>query len=301
LQYKLSIRFRQLFAHTMLISVIVPFLNEEKHIEGCLNALLHQDRPEGQYELIFVDNGSTDRSAEILRRSSRVRLLAEPERDPYLARNRGIQSARGEILAFTDADCRPDRAWLTVLAEAFLDPGVDVVLGSLLYPPQSSRTLRYLEDYLNLKMDFQFRRLPSECHFGNAGNMAVRTSAFRSFGLFPRLPILGDTELVRHCAGRAVYRGRARVIHEDVRTLGQWLAKQFAYGAMTRRFSNTIPYRPLSLREKTAVARFCMKEAGYAPRQRVQFAVLLAIGLVAYQAGWLRRSRTPPVPADANG
>jgi glycosyltransferase involved in cell wall biosynthesis len=84
----------------MLFSIIVPFLNEERWLPGCLDALDAQTLDRSLFELIFVDNGSTDRSVEIVTTHGGVRLLHEPQRDPYLARNRGIAAACARQIVF---------------------------------------------------------------------------------------------------------------------------------------------------------------------------------------------------------
>ena len=61
----------------MDISVIVPFYNEEGYVEQCVQALLSQDYPKERYEVILVDNNSSDRSAEIVRRYPGIKLLSE--------------------------------------------------------------------------------------------------------------------------------------------------------------------------------------------------------------------------------
>jgi glycosyltransferase involved in cell wall biosynthesis len=94
----------------MIFSVIVPFLNEEQQIEQCIQALLNQTLDTKSYELIFVDNGSTDRSPEIVRKYSAIQLLHETRRDPYLARNRGIHEAKSPWIAIlnNDVELAPD-------------------------------------------------------------------------------------------------------------------------------------------------------------------------------------------------
>ena len=95
-----------------MISVIVPFLEEEEYIERCLKSLIDQDFFRDEYELIFIDNGSTDASAEILRRYSRVILLTEPAGNEYAARNKALELAKCDIIAFTIADYVVERNWL---------------------------------------------------------------------------------------------------------------------------------------------------------------------------------------------
>ena len=87
------------------ISVIVPFYNVEAYIEQCVESVLTTDLT---IELILVDDGSTDRSAEIaeryVRSHSNVRLVHQPHSGPSDARNLGLDVARGEYVAFIDSD-----------------------------------------------------------------------------------------------------------------------------------------------------------------------------------------------------
>lgn len=96
-----------------LVSAIVPVLNDARRLELCLSALDEQSYPADAYEVIVVDNGSDDEDA-IARvvSSHRARLSWEKKPGSYCARNHGLSLARGEIIAFTDADCIPDRDWL---------------------------------------------------------------------------------------------------------------------------------------------------------------------------------------------
>jgi glycosyltransferase involved in cell wall biosynthesis len=100
------------------VSVIVPALNAAATIEPALTALARQDL-ERHYEVIVVDDGSTDGTSALARAAAaiggrwlEVRVLEQPRLGPGPARNRGAQEARGEVLAFTDADCVPTAAWL---------------------------------------------------------------------------------------------------------------------------------------------------------------------------------------------
>src|SRR5262249_18290361 len=118
----------------MIFSVIVPFLNEEPFIEQCIHSLLDQTFDKHRYELIFIDNGSTDRSAEIVQKYITIKLLRESRQDPYLARYRGIEAAQGQYLAFTDADCFVDRHWLDAMRQGLEEFNADIVFGRVRYP-----------------------------------------------------------------------------------------------------------------------------------------------------------------------
>ena len=121
----------------MLISVIVPFLNAARTLPYGLDALAAQNHKD--FELIFVDNGSTDESAGLIRQfqsdhpSLRLTLISESRRGAAAARNAGVRAAQGEWVAFTDADCVPDPYWLADLAATAAQHGeVAAFAGSIL-------------------------------------------------------------------------------------------------------------------------------------------------------------------------
>lgn len=118
-----------------MISVIVPAYNAEKTLPACLDALQNQTVPRHQYEIIVVDDGSTDTTAQVAR-SSVDRLICQENAGPAAARNRGARAAQGDLLLFTDADCAPAPDWIERLTEPFSDlmegdrPGRSPVVGA---------------------------------------------------------------------------------------------------------------------------------------------------------------------------
>ena len=98
-------------------SVVVPAYNEAEFLGGCLDSLLRQDLQD-PYEIIVVDNGSTDCTAEVAR-SRGVTVLHEPRPGVCSARQRGTEEARGEIVVSTDADTVFSDDWLSRIDQAF--------------------------------------------------------------------------------------------------------------------------------------------------------------------------------------
>jgi glycosyltransferase involved in cell wall biosynthesis len=106
------------------ISVIVPAFQASATIERCVKALSAQTLPRDQYEVIVVDDGSTDSTATRARQAgARVIRLAR-NMGPAAARNAGLAIARGEAVVFTDADCEPTEQFLAALTEHLHDPHV---------------------------------------------------------------------------------------------------------------------------------------------------------------------------------
>ena len=96
------------------VSIIIPVYNDCDRLKICLQSLEKQTYPHDQYNIIVVDNGSDDNQDVKNIVASFEQALAIEEKTPgsYAARNRGIASAKGDILAFTDADCIPAPNWI---------------------------------------------------------------------------------------------------------------------------------------------------------------------------------------------
>ena len=112
-----------------MVSIIIPAYNAEKTIGQCLKALLEQSYPADSYEVIVVDDGSTDKTGEIAQ-GYKVRYIRQENQGPAVARNKGTQEAKGEIILFTDSDCVPDVHWAGEMAKSFKDPEIAAVKGA---------------------------------------------------------------------------------------------------------------------------------------------------------------------------
>ncbi len=98
----------------MLVSVVVPAYNEEEYIRSCLESLIYQEHSGFDYEIIVVDGRSADRTREIAREYG-ARVLVQSRRGIAEARQLGFESARGEVIASTDADSVVPSDWLARL------------------------------------------------------------------------------------------------------------------------------------------------------------------------------------------
>jgi glycosyltransferase involved in cell wall biosynthesis len=128
------------------VSVVVAVFNAQQTIRECIQSLLDLNYPKANLELIFVDNGSTDRTPEILSQYQQdIRILHEPKKGPAAARNKGILNAAADIIAFTDSDCVVDRDWLRHLIPPLENPLVGIVGGTILAKRPCSKIERYGE------------------------------------------------------------------------------------------------------------------------------------------------------------
>jgi glycosyltransferase involved in cell wall biosynthesis len=184
------------------VSVVVPFFESARHIAACVESLLAQRDVVGPYEVLMVDNGSPDDSAEIVGRYPEVTLLTEPKRGAYAARNAALRVARAPVIAFTDADCIAHPDWLRSILEGLEEPGTAVLLGHCSYPRDSSSVLNLLGAWENAKADYVIERCQPENRIAYANNMAVRAALFEELGPFEEWPRAADSEWVHRLARR---------------------------------------------------------------------------------------------------
>jgi glycosyltransferase involved in cell wall biosynthesis len=125
------------------VSIIVPVYNGSRTIDALLTSLLALDYPADRCEILIVDNRSTDDTRERILRYP-VTLLEETGiQGSDAARNRGIEAAKGEILAFTDADCVVEPTWLKRLLASHKEPGWGGFSGSTAAYPSSNLFARF--------------------------------------------------------------------------------------------------------------------------------------------------------------
>lgn len=115
------------------LSIIIPVYNAEKTIELCLNSLINQNYDKESYEIICVNDGSTDGTLDILngyRERSNIRIFSQENSGPAKARNVGAREAVGEVILFTDSDCELDKEWISEMVRPFEDSSVNGVQGA---------------------------------------------------------------------------------------------------------------------------------------------------------------------------
>lgn len=223
------------------VSVVVPVLNAARTLAATLGALARLTPP--PLEILLVDNGSADGSRELLeafvagQAGGEVRLILEPRRGASAARNAGIRTARGDVVAFTDADCLPDAAWLEHLVLPFADPTVGAVAGRVTGAPAES-TLELFSTLYTLRSPEtparHARWTPWDGGFPTA-NLAVRRRLLDAVGGFDeRLPFYGeDYDLCAALYARGAtiaYTPAARVAHRHRTTLRSLVRQAYGFG-----------------------------------------------------------------------
>lgn len=178
------------------VSVIVPVYNGRNFLHRSLDALFASDYP--KFEVIVVDDGSTDESAEISRQKGATVMQSERRQSgPAAARNLAAKKAKGEILLFVDADVVVKTDTISKVADRFAkDAEISALFGSYDDKPSEQN---FLSQYKNLQHHFVHQNSNSEASTFWAGLGAVRRDVFLSVGGFDckrfAVPSIEDIEL----------------------------------------------------------------------------------------------------------
>ncbi|MDJ1184801.1 glycosyltransferase [Roseofilum casamattae] len=222
------------------ISVIIPVYNGEEDLPELLDRLQQQTYPSDRLEYLIVDNGSRDRTAEILSSLELPNLkpLSQTEiQSSYAARNVGIKAASYHIIAFTDADCRPQPEWLVNLVQPFANPEIGLSIGEIAALPGTSVLESYADRQETLSQKHTLAN--SYCAYGQTANLAVRRSIFQQVGLFrPYLTTGGDADIcwriLRETQWQYKFVPDAIVQHRHRRTLEELHKQWYRYGKSNR-------------------------------------------------------------------
>jgi len=164
-----------------MISIIIPVLNNERTIRDCLEAILDQGYPRENYEIIIVDNGSTDNSVDIIKEYSVKLLFEKRAHNSYMARNIGIKHAAGDVIVFLDADCIPRENWLMNLTAPFTNIDIGVVAGEV-FGTEPTNLIQGFYSYIDFLN--QENKVEDSIRALGAGNIALRKEIFSLVGLF---------------------------------------------------------------------------------------------------------------------
>lgn len=229
----------------LFISVIIPVYNGSKFLKRCLDAL--RQSAYQSYEIILVDDASTDHSAAIGRAGGAKVLQLSKQSGPAAARNYGAQQARGDVLFFVDADVLVQPESLTRIATDFTEnPDVTAVFGSYDLEPAEKN---FLSQYKNLSHHFVHQQSSEEATTFWAGCGAVRREEFIEVGGFDQKlyckPCIEDIELgyrLRRKGYHILLDKNLQVKHLKLWKLGSLLRADIMYRA--------IPWSMLILKSK---------------------------------------------------
>ena len=229
-----------------LATVVVPARNAANTIGDCVRALRAQTMDDACYEIIVVDDASTDETGRVAAGAGACVIRQEEQRGPAAARNAGIQAAGGELVCFTDADCSPTPEWLERLREALANQEV-VGCKGVYATRQRSPVARFVQ----IEYEDKYDRLRGQRYidFIDTYSAAYRRDvllANHGFDeIFPR-PSVEDQELSFRLAMRGykmVFQPEAVVYHRHAATLPGYFRKKFVIGYWKAQLVRRFPER----------------------------------------------------------
>ncbi len=176
-----------------LISVIIPAYNEEKFLGKCLDSLGRQELDKKFFEVIVVDNASTDKTSEIAKKYP-FRLIREPKLSVVIARQSGVNISKGQIIVSADADTIYPPNWLRLIKENFdKNPKLIALVGWTYY--RRTPTWFNLIHGSNQQFNLFLLKYTGKFPLVFAANFAFRKKALEKIGGYPTyLPELGDQQ-----------------------------------------------------------------------------------------------------------
>jgi len=215
----------------MRASVIIPVRNGSKTISECLEAILVQNLGQ-DFEIIVVDDGSTDNTSAIVGKFPKARLLRQRPLGPAAARNSGAKRAKGEIIVFTDADCVPAKNWLKEMLRPFSDKNVAGVQGAY-----RTRQKELMAVFTQIEVEHRYRKMQASKSVDWIGSYsaAYRRSVFLELKGFDRAFKKASGEdpdlsySIQEKGYKAVFNPEAVVFHSHPTSLAGYLRKKFQH------------------------------------------------------------------------
>lgn len=205
------------FEKDKFVSVIIPVYNDVCRLKGCLESLENQTLSKDQYEIVVVDNNSSDKVANLVDTFRQASLGFEKQPGSYSARNKGISLAKGDVLAFTDSDCIPSPDWLEKGLQYLLSvPDCGFVAGGINFFFSNPGKPNPIELYDSL-FYLQQKIYVEERGWGATANLFTFKKVFNEIGLFnTALNSGGDAEWGRRVSStdyKAVYAEDCYISH----------------------------------------------------------------------------------------
>jgi cellulose synthase/poly-beta-1,6-N-acetylglucosamine synthase-like glycosyltransferase len=200
------------------VSVIVPVYNDAVRLQTCLKALENQRYPVDSYEVIVVDNNSDESIDKVIDAFPHAVSVFEGKQSSYAARNRGVDAARGNILAFTDADCIPKERWLQTGVQRLLFEGKSAgIVGGEIEVTFEDPEAPQPAEILDAMTGFAQEAVCTKRDFSATANLFTSRRIIENIGNFnDNLKSAGDKEFGRRVANhgyQVVYEPAAIVCH----------------------------------------------------------------------------------------
>jgi lipopolysaccharide/colanic/teichoic acid biosynthesis glycosyltransferase/GT2 family glycosyltransferase len=258
-------------------SIIIPAKDAGETIQSCIDSIKNQEgyRFNKQYEIILVDDGSTDNTADIAEASG-IQVIRQKNKGPAAARNKGASIAKGNIVLFTDSDCIPKSNWLIKMLQPFEKSDVVGVKGAYL-SRQKQLVSRFVQQEFEYK--YQLMAVRKNIDFIDTYSAAYRREIFlenKGFEEAFPVPSVEDQELSFRLAGKGyklIFAPEAKVFHQHDISVLEYFRRKFGIGYWKAFMLRWIP-------EKTLTDT-------YTPASQRWQIFLLAASFIFFMTGWV--------------
>jgi glycosyltransferase involved in cell wall biosynthesis len=215
----------------MKVSVVIPAYNAERTIGQAVAQSLAQARESLEVEVIVVDDGSDDDTAKFAE-SAGAKVIRQENAGPAAARNRGWESATGQVICFTDSDCIPAAAWLENLLDGFTGQEVGAVAGSY----DIANTSSWLARWVQQEISERHKRMGSFVRAFGSYNVAIPRYVLQATGGFDpeyRRASGEDNDLsyrIIKKGWRIAFKPQAKVGHYHPERVWKYLLEQYRHG-----------------------------------------------------------------------
>lgn len=222
----------------MEISVIIPTYNRRETFRKCLLSLLEQDYPKERYEIIVVDDGSSDGTVEVVdtlaKAHKNFRYIQQDRKGPACARNSGIREARGEIIGFTDDDCVLDKHWIRLMVESHKRNPHIITVGGLTGVPYKRSNIMVSQSLSNSAIQTNINGREEVIFFPTC-NVAFKRHIFAEYRFNEEFPLPGGEDLeffwrLFKSGHRFIWDKEIRVTHYRADTLSSFIKQAYIYG-----------------------------------------------------------------------
>lgn len=228
------------------VSVVVPCFNSEKTLDRCIGALLNQ-KFSGDFEIVMVDDGSTDSTVEIIKKNKKIKYIFQKNSGPAKARNNGWKHANGDIVVFTDSDCVPEKDWLKLMISPFgISNNIGAVGGAYGKTINSESLLASL---IGEEIKFRYKNIGKYTDAHGSYSLAIRKNVLEKISGYNEFYPVATAEDWDLCyriqaAGYKIYFNRkAKVGHHHPAKLVKYLKTQFRHGFYRVRLYKDNPKR----------------------------------------------------------
>lgn len=213
------------------VSIVIPTFNSSAPISNTIRACMEQDFLKEKIEIICVDDGSTDNTEQIINKYP-VSYIYQKRGGPAIARNAGWKKAKGEIICFTDADCVPEKRWVSKLLKNYTSEKIGAVGGS--YGIMNPNSL--LANCIHQEIIFRHSKMPKYVRALGSYNFSVRKEVLKEVDGFNeeyKMASAEDNDLSYKILKKGYYLifdKDIKVSHFYLSNLKKYLKSQFWHG-----------------------------------------------------------------------